>query len=197
MKHSSIIWSVFIGVLIVFSPTTVGAGQPTDQIRATVDRGIVVLNDKNLSENSKDEQIAELRRIVRPLFDFEGMARRSLGSHWRAITPEDRREFVRVFTELLEKTYVDKMGFYKNGEMKYMREVVDEDYARVDVVVKTTTWADFAVSYKLRREHGKWRIYDILVENVSLINSYRVQFGRVITRESYKELVRKIKQKTS
>jgi phospholipid transport system substrate-binding protein len=178
------------------SPTAIQAGEPTEQIRATIDKGLAVFNDITLNANGKDENIDRLREIVRPLFNYKAMARRSLGRHWRVITPEDRTEFVSVFTDFMEKTYVDKMGFYKGGEMNFIKEVVDNDYARVDVIVKTTKWADFAVSYKLAREEGNWQIYDILVENVSLINSYRVQFGRVITRQSYKELVEKIRQKT-
>ncbi len=196
VKHFSIICLGLIGVLFLLSPTAIQAGEPTEQIRATIDKGFAVFNDITLNANGKDENIDRLREIIRPLFNYKGMARRSLGMHWRDITPEDRKEFVSVFTDFLEKTYVEKMGFYTDGEMNFINEVVDNDYARVDVIVKTTKWADFSVSYKLAREDGNWQIYDILVENVSLINSYRVQFARVITRQSYKELVEKIRQKT-
>ncbi len=196
MKHSSMIWLGLIGILFLLSPTAIRAGVPTEEIRAALDKGLAVLNDESLRANGKDEYIDRLREIARHLFNFKQMARRSLGRHWGDLTPEDRTEYVSVFTDFLEMTYVDQIGLYKGGEVNFIHEVVDEDYARVDAIVKTTKWADFPVSYKLSREEGNWRIYDVNVSNVSLVNSYRAQFSRVLTRQSFKELVERIRQKT-
>ena len=196
MKHFSIICLGLIGVLFLLSPTAIQAGEPTEQIRATIDKGLAVFNDITLNANGKDENIDRLREIVRPLFNFKEMARRSLGRHWRDMTPEDRTEFVTVFADLLETTYAEKIDLYRGGDVNFVREVVDEEYARVDSKVKDTKGTDYSVSYKLLREDGDWKIYDVVVENVSLINNYRAQFGRIIRKSSYKDLVERIKQKS-
>ena len=195
MKHQTMIWLALVGILFLLPPSPIRAGEPTEEIRAAIDKGLAILNDESLGANGKDEHMERLREIVRPLFNFKEMARRSLGRHWRDMTPEDRTEFVTVFADLLETTYAEKIDLYRGGDVNFVREVVDEDYARVDSKVKDTKGTDYSVSYKLLREDGDWKIYDVVVENVSLINNYRAQFGRIIRKSSYKELVERIRQK--
>ncbi len=196
MKHQSMIWLALFGMLLLLPPTSIRAGEPTDEIRTAIDKGLAVLNDDSLKADGKNGHMEQLREIVRPLFNFEEMARRSLGRHWRDMTPDDRSEFVAVFTDLLEATYAAKIDLYKGGEVSFVREVVDEDYARVDSKIKDNKGTDYSVSYKLLREDGDWRIYDVVVENVSLINNYRAQFGRIIRKSSTKDLVEKIRNKS-
>ncbi len=196
MKHRSMLWLALIGMLFLLPPMPVRAGEPTDEIRSAIDKGLAILNDESLRTDGKNEHMERLREIVRPLFNFEEMARRSLGRHWRSMSPEDRSEFIAVFTDLLEVTYAAKIDLYKGGEVSFVREVVDEDYARVDSKIKDNKGTDYSVSYKLLRRDGDWRIYDVVVENVSLINNYRAQFGRIIRKSSTKDLVERIRQKS-
>ncbi len=196
VKATSLIALVLAGVLCFMLPASLRAGEPTEEIRTAIDKGLAILNDESLRANGKNEHIEKLREVVRPLFNFEEMARRSLGRHWRNMSPQERSEFVSVFTNLLEATYADKIDLYKGGEISFVKEVVDEDYARVDSKVKDTKGTDYSVSYKLLRDNGDWRIYDVVVENVSLINNYRAQFGRIIRKSSTKDLVEKIRQKS-
>ncbi|MFB3062482.1 MAG: phospholipid-binding protein MlaC [Candidatus Binatia bacterium] len=196
MKHQTMIWLALVGILFLLPPSPIRAGEPTEEIRSAIYKGLAVLNDESLRANGKNEHMKRLREIVRPLFNFKEMARRSLGRHWRDMTPEDRTEFVTVFANLLETTYAEKIDLYRGGDVNFVREVVDEDYARVDSKVKDTKGTDYSVSYKLLREDGDWKIYDVVVENVSLINNYRAQFGRIIRKSSFKELVERIKQKS-
>ena len=190
------IWLALVGILFLLPPSPIRAGEPTEEIRSAIYKGLAVLNDESLRANGKNEHMKRLREIVRPLFNFKEMARRSLGRHWRDMTPEDRTEFVTVFANLLETTYAEKIDLYRGGDVNFVREVVDEDYARVDSKVKDTKGTDYSVSYKLLREDGDWKIYDVVVENVSLINNYRAQFGRIIRKSSYKELIERIRQKS-
>ncbi len=196
MKNQSMIWLALFGILFLLPPSSIRAGEPTNEIRTALNKGLAVLNDESLRVDGKNEHMKRLREIVRPLFNFKEMARRSLGRHWRDMTPKARTEFVAVFTDLLESTYANRIDLYKDGEISFVREVVDEDYARVDSKVTDTKGTDYSVSYKLLREDGDWRIYDVVVENVSLINNYRAQFGRIIRKSSTKALVEKIRQKS-
>ena len=198
MIRSIKLWLGLIGIffLILLSPTSIHAGEPTDAIRTALDQGLAVVNNEGARRKGKDEQVDRLREIARHLFNFDEMARRSLGKHWRQLSADDRLTFVNVFTDFLQMTYAEKIGLYKGAKLKFVDEEVDENYARVDAIVTGTQWEDFPVSYKLSRDHGNWKVYDVYVANVSLVNNYRVQFGRIITRQSYKDLVRMIKEKT-
>ncbi len=149
------------------------------------------------AKDGRKETVDRLREIVYPLFDFTEMAKRSLGAHWRRRTPDEKQEFVTLFTNLLEVSYADRINLYKGQRVVFTREEVDDDYARVESKIINKKQEKFSVAYKLqRKEGGDWRIYDVVVENISLVNNYRSQFNRVITNASYKELIRRLKAKT-
>lgn len=179
-----------------FSPAF--AGEPTDQIRTAIDKGIEILKGANLKDKKQREAIIHrLREVVYPLFDFQEMAKRSLGSHWRRLDANRQKEFVVLFTQLLEKTYADRIDLYDGQQVAYLGEEVDQNYAHVDSTVVDLKGQSFSVRYKLHRVDGKWRIYDVVAENISIVNNYRSQFHRVIVNSSYDDLVKRIKDKAS
>jgi phospholipid transport system substrate-binding protein len=172
------------------------AGEPTDAIRAAIDQGVDILRNAKL-DNSKQrsEVINRLREIVYPLFDFNEMAKRSLGAHWRRLNPQQQKEFVAAFTELLEKTYADQIDVYQGQKVAYSGETIDKDYAQVSSKVIAQNGQSYSVDYRLHRVDGKWRIYDVVAENISIVNNYRSQFNRVIVNSSFEELLKRIKNK--
>jgi len=196
VKPRVMTWLALAGILFLLAPSPVRAGELTDEIRNAIDRGLEILNSSDPEENGKKQQIAQLKEIVHPLFNFNEMARRSLGRHWRQLTQEEKEEFVAVFTNFLEEIYAGKMDLYKGGDVVFLREVVNEDYARVDSKITDSKGTGYSVSYKLLRRDGDWRIYDLVVENVSLVNNYRSQFNRVIRNSSFEELIKKMRQKS-
>lgn len=188
----------FLAVVLTlggFSPLS--AGEPTDQIRAAIDKGVEILNNGKRDEKPKKEIIDRLREVVYPLFDFEEMAKRSLGAHWRRIEPQQQREFVGAFTGLLEKTYAERIDLYDGQKVVYTGETVDGDYAEVRTKVLDNKGKEYSVNYKLRRVDGKWRIYDVVAENISLVNNYRSQFQRVIVNSSFEDLMKRLKEKAA
>jgi phospholipid transport system substrate-binding protein len=173
-----------------------GAGVPTDQIRATVDRVLAILKDPKLnSTDAKEARWAELRKAIFPRFDFEEMAKRSLGSEWRRRTPAEQKEFVRLFTELLKNSYVESIESYHGDKVVYRRESQDRGYAQVDTAVITKDGEEFAINYRLHIEGREWKVYDVIIENVSIVNNYRSQFSRILGRSSFAELLQKIRAK--
>lgn len=196
MKHRVVNLLAPVGLLFLLSASSLGAGELTNRLRTAITQGLEVVNGSYPGESGKKEKIDKIREIVHPLFNFEEMARRSLGRHWRQRTPEEKKEFVGIFTEFLELNYAGKMDLYKGGDVVFLREVVDEDYARVDSKITDSKGIGYAVSYKLLRTDGDWKIYDLVVENISLVNNYRSQFNRIIRKTSYQELVKKMKEKS-
>jgi phospholipid transport system substrate-binding protein len=198
-KRNLIRGFVFISfaVLVLF-PFPASAGDPTVQVKSSVERVIEILRDPSLQDEAKKgERRKLLREAIFRRFDFTEMAKRSLGAHWRRQTPEKQREFVRVFTDLLERAYLGRIESYNIEKFVYTNERLDDPYAEVDSKILTSEGEEFTLNYKIHRVGDDWKIYDLVVENISLVNNYRSQFNRVINKSSYDDLVSRIKQKLS
>ena len=188
---------LLVAFLLLGGALPLRAGAPTEEIRTAIDQGVKILKNADLANSKQKTQvISQLREIVFPLFDFAEMAKRSLGSHWRRISPAQQKEFVTLFTELLETTYADKIDLYEGQQVDYIGETIDKDYAEVNTRVIGKNRQSYSVDYKLHTVGGKWRIYDVVAENISLVNNYRSQFNRVVVNSSFEELIKKIKQIT-
>lgn len=195
-KYKPMPVALFLLFFYILIPFPSSAGVPTDQIRTTVDKALTVLKNPRLKSEAKTkERRDQLRQILYARFDFTEMAKRSLGGHWRRRTPEEQREFVRLFTDLLERAYTDRIEAYNDEKFVYLRENLDKNFAEVESRIMTSKGEDFSLNYKVHLVDGEWRIYDIVVENISLVNNYRSQFNRIITNSSYEELIRRMKEK--
>jgi phospholipid transport system substrate-binding protein len=174
------------------------AGEPLDVVKGAADRAVQVLKDpKLLSKDKRKERVDRIKEILEPIFDFEEMAKRSLGPHWRRRTPAEQQEFVKIFQEFIERVYSDKIDLYEGEKIVFGKETIDQDFAQVDSNVINAKGESFSIVYRLRRADGKWKVYDAVVENISFINNYRSQFDRVINSSSYEELVKKLREKIS
>lgn len=186
-----------IALSLLLATSFLWAGEPTERIRASVDAGLQVVNDPRLqSPDKKKERNDRLREIVYSLFDFHEMAKRSLGSYWRKLNPQQQQEFVPAFRDFLEKIYADRVDLYNGQKAIFLKEVVDRDYAEVYSKIVNKKGAEIAVIYKIHRADGQWKVYDVVVENISLVNNYRAQFGRLMANSSFDELMRKMREKT-
>ena len=199
-RVSARLWGMSIG-LAAFLFCFVGAspsraGVPAEQIQAAIERVTATLKDPSLkSPAKKQERLAQLRQVIYPKFDFAEMAKRSLGSHWQKRSPEEQREFVKLFTELIENAYLDNLEAYDGEKVVITGEKQDNEYAEVNSKVATKKGEEFTVNYKLRQAGSDWKVYDVVIENISLVNNYRSQFNRVITRSSFEDLFRRMKDK--
>ena len=179
---------------LLSAPEPALAGDPTDQIRGAIDRGIAILQRPDLKAKEKREERREaLRKELFPFFNFGEMAKRSLGVHWKDRTPEEREEFIRLFRNLLENAYAGKIEGYKGEKILYRKESVDLPYAEVNTVIVTLQGDEIPVDYRVLKDGARWRIYDIVIEGVSLVNNYRSQFAGILQKSSYTELVRRLK----
>jgi phospholipid transport system substrate-binding protein len=194
-KNIIVAWVLTWALLL--SPVVLRAGVPTEQVRQTADRVLSVLQDSRLkSADRQKERREQLRQIIGSRFDFGEMAKRSLGSNWQKANNEDQRQFVELFTELLEKSYADQIESYNGEKIVYGRENVSQDQADVDTKIVTKKGEEIAVIYKLRSAAGDWKVYDVVIENVSLVNNFRSQFNRILANESFGELLKKLQTKS-
>ena len=172
------------------------AGAPTEQTKQTVDKVFAIINDSALKAPSRQQERREqLRQVIYPRFDFTEMAKRSLGPHWGKRSPQEQQEFVRVFTSLLESGYVDQIESANGDKVVYGREQMDGENATVFTKVQTSKGEEVAINYKLHQVGGDWKVYDVVVEDISLVNNYRSQFNRVLANASFDELMRRLQNK--
>jgi phospholipid transport system substrate-binding protein len=165
------------------------AGAPTDQVRSYTDRVQKVLEDPALTLTQRREAV---RVLAAEAFDTTETAQRALGVHWQQRTPAERDQFVKLFANLLEQTYVSRIDEYGGEHLEYIDEHVDGDKATVRARVITSKGTEVAVESRVIQKGDRWLIYDILIENLSLISNYRSQFDRVIRTSSYGELVKRL-----
>jgi phospholipid transport system substrate-binding protein len=195
--HSSPSVKIF-GLLLtlLFLSASAHAGVPTEQIKGTVDKAVLVLKDPRLKPAAKTKERREqLRQILFARFDFTEMAKRALGSNWRRRTPQEQDEFVRLFTEILERAYADIIESYTDEKIVYLNERVEGGFADVGSKILTSRGEEYSVNYKAHLISNEWKVYDVIAENISLVNNFRSQFNRVIANSSYEELLRRLRDK--
>jgi len=172
------------------------AGEPKEQIKQTTDRILSILADPSLKGPAKaEERRKQIRQAVDERFDWEEMAQRSLATHWPKRTPEEKKEFVTLFQNLLARTYMDKVEGYSGEKIIYTGETIDQDRAVARVKILTSKNKEIPIEYRLLKKGPQWLVYDISIEGVSLVNNYRTQFNSIILKKGYEELVKRLKEK--
>ncbi len=174
------------------------AGSPTDAVKSVIDEVIRILQDPSLKAPAMKKQRRDrVKQVVDRRFDYEEMAKRSLGAPWRTLTAGQRQEFVRLFGELLEASYSGKVMNYQGEKVQYLREIPeDANYAEVKTVILRKN-DRIPMDYRLMLKDQGWVVYDVVIEGVSLVNNYRSQFSQVIRESSYNGLVQRLRNKIS
>jgi phospholipid transport system substrate-binding protein len=189
--------TVGLSILLLVQPVWVAAGVPGDQVRQTTDKLVAIIKDPQLKgESKKNERRDKLKELIYQRFDFTEMAKRSLGSEWPRRSPEEQKEFVKLFTDLLERAYLDQLESYSGEKIQYLKEREDDNYAQVETKIIDKKGQEFSVNYRLHNRNGDWKVYDVVIEEISLVNNYRAQFKRALAKSPYENLVNRMKEKT-
>lgn len=179
------------------------ASSPREVVQAAVVHVIDVLHGTDLkrpeaedsTRREQERRRIEIRRIASELLDFDEMARRTLSRHWAGRSSAEQAEFVELFTDLLERTYVGKIEAYSGEKIVHTGEAVDGGYATVKSRIITRRRTETQLDYRLRQRDGRWKVYDVLIDGVSFVSTYRSEFDRVIRLSSYESLVDQMRQK--
>jgi phospholipid transport system substrate-binding protein len=184
--------------LVLLTGRGATAGPPTDQLRESIDRALKVLADPDLRKDIRThERRAALRGIANKAFDFEEMTKRSLARHWRERTPDEQKEFVQLFADLMERSYVSKLELYAGEKIRYAGESVEGEQATVRTKILTKQGTEVPVDYRMYRRGDRWLVYDVVVEGISLVANYRSQFNSIIQTSTYQELVARMRTKVA
>ena len=163
------------------------------EVRKTLDDVVNVIVEFP-GDNNKKIRREKMREIIQPRFDFDEMAKRSLGSNWQIATPEQQSEFVKVFSDLLASTYLNKIETVKKNQVSIDSENVDFPKSVVKTTVKHKG-DTFPIDYKLLNTSGSWRVYDVVIENIGLVANYRNEFAGIIRKEKFAGLLERLREK--
>jgi phospholipid transport system substrate-binding protein len=189
--------TILAGILLIWEPFSASAGVSADQVRATVEKVVAILQDQRLKpEAQQNQRQTRLRQVIESKFDIEEMAKRALGPNWQGRNRQQQANFVILFTDLLAASYLDNIERYAGEKFLYLSETQEKGFSEVATKVVDKKGQEVAINYKLRATNGNWKIYDLLIENVSLVNNYRAQFNRILTTISFDELLQRLQQKT-
>ena len=186
---------VVVGLMIHLSMVSecFAGSEVTSQLKGTIEKVIKIVQDEALTNDKQARRVA-LRKTIAERFNYRQMVMRSLAKNWYARSDQERQEFISLFKSLLENSYANKLEAYRDEEINYLDEIIKGEYALVktEVVRKSST---IGVDYKLIQEKGSWKVYDFVIEGVSMIRNYRSQFTKIIRRDSYEVLVQKLTDK--
>ncbi len=189
-----------IAAWLLVAAAAAGTMSPRDVVQTAVTRVLTLAAESGDTERTTrsdqtDRRRAEMRRLAAEIFDFEEMGRRALSRHWAGRSKAEQTEFVSLFTDLLERTYVARIEQYAGEKITYPNEIIDGNYATVRSRVMTRRRAETTLDYRLHLDGGKWRVFDISVDGVSFVATYRSEFSRIIQQSSYASLVERMRKK--
>jgi phospholipid transport system substrate-binding protein len=174
--------------------TSFAYASPTEDVKKTVDEVVRIVADKEMKKNEVKRR-QSLKKAISVIFDYSEMAKRSLGKHWKDRKTEEKKQFAELFATLLENSYAGKIESYNNEKIVYIKEILEDDHAVVKSKVVTAARDEFTLDYHLFKQNGKWMVYDVVIEGVSLVSNYRSQFNKIITSSGYDTLVKKLQSK--
>src|SRR5262245_16688756 len=177
-------------------PATATAVTATEAVRSSMEQLVRVLEDQELKKaDQASERRQQLQKIFNDRFSYEEMSKRSLGAQWNNLNEAQRQQFVDLFRQLLARTYTGTIEGYSGERIQILSEQNEGDYAEVRTKLVSRK-GEIPINYRLLNKSGEWRVYDIVVDGISMVSNYRAQFNKIIQSSSYEDLVEKLKNKS-
>lgn len=194
-KYPAVILLGWVVISLTFLTGAWAGGTPTGAVKETVDQVLVVLRDQSLKDPAKvTERRAKLEEIIGRRFDYAEMAKRTLASQWKGLSAEKQQEFVGLFQQFLANSYAGNVDGYSGEQVEYLKEREKGEFAEVQTKVVSSK-VQIPLDYRLFKKDGEWRVYDVVIDGVSLMKNYRGQFSRIIDSSSFEGLLDKLRSK--
>ena len=194
-KSIAAVMAVF---LVMAFPAAAVSMEPMAVIKVPVDTVIAILNDPQYKvTGTKSAQRDEIWKIVKPMFDFVEIAKRAVARNWSDFNEAEKASFTDVFSQFLGNTYIDKIqGEYHNEQIVYLgQDFYSDTYVEVKTQIVRETLT-IPVNYRMLKDRdGQWKVYDIIVEGVSLVKNYRTQFASILSKDKPAQLIQQLNDK--
>jgi phospholipid transport system substrate-binding protein len=185
----------YIGVVLIFTvllmiPLQSFAATPKETVETGVNKLLATLGDPAFKAKAKDEQIAQIGEEIESIFDFKELSRRTLGREWKKMKPEQQKEFVQLFKQLLQGVYADRLLAYSDQKIIFAKEtMLKKGRAEVQSFLQTSDGKKIPLFYRLTDKSGSWKVYDVIIEGVSMVKNYRTQFRKILAKDSHEKLL--------
>jgi phospholipid transport system substrate-binding protein len=188
-----------VGILLILwlmSPLVTHSAVPVDMLREHVNKVLEVLRDPALKgESGRKVKKERIRVISEEMFDFTELSKRSLGQNWDKFNPDQQKEFIKLYKSLLEETYSDKVSSYTDEKIIIKKDVnLSEKTVEVQTMILTRT-SEVPIYYRLLEKNGNWKVYDVVIEGVSLVSNYRTQFREILASKTPEALLEILRNK--
>jgi phospholipid transport system substrate-binding protein len=192
----------FAGVFLIISlllliPLYGFAETPMNTVESGVKNVLATLTDPGFKAKAKDQQVSQLTEVIGTIFDFDELSKRTLGREWRKMNDAQQKEFVQLFQELLQGVYADRLLAYSDQKVIFDKEnMLKKGMAEVQSYLQTSDGKKIPLFYRLTDKSGSWKVYDVIIEGVSMVNNYRSQFREILAKESPEKLLQILRDKT-
>ncbi len=194
-RHTGII---LVLVVLLMTPLAAEAATPKETVENGVNKVIATLSDPAFRAKSKNDQIAEIGKEIDTIFDFTELSKRTLGRNWRKMKPEQQKEFIQLFRELLQGVYADRLLAYSDQQIIFDKEIMlKKGRAEVQSYLQTSDGKKIPLFYRLSDKSGDWRVYDVIIEGVSMVKNYRTQFRQILAKDSPEKLLDILRDKVA
>jgi phospholipid transport system substrate-binding protein len=184
-------------VFLIVSPLSLYAATATDAVKGGVDSILTKLRDPAFKELPRDEKIAGIREIINAIFDWTELSKRTLGRNWKKFSDAQQKEFTDLFSRLLENVYADRLLAYSDQKVVFEKET-ELKKGRVEVAshIRLSDGKKVPLNYRMTEKSGSWKVYDVVIEGVSMVKNYRSQFKDILSKKSPDDLINTLKKKT-
>lgn len=188
---------LILTVFCVF-PLYAHGGAPLETIQKHVNELLKTLGDPALqNESGKSEKVEKIEVIADKIFDYMELSKLTLSRNWKKLTPDQHKEFIKLYRAVLEKAYVDKILTYKDEKVIFEKEIkLSEKKVEVQSEILTQS-KTIPIHYRMKQKNSEWKVYDVIIEGVGLIKNYRTQFKQILAKKSPEELLEIMRKKAA
>ncbi|MGD8610814.1 MAG: ABC transporter substrate-binding protein [Desulfobacterales bacterium] len=198
MKRRYIGLNIIVLLLALLTlPSVVMAGDAKDTVQAQINKMLTKMKTPEFKEMQRDAKLTEITNIIDEVFDWEELSRRTLGREWRKFSSDQQKEFISLFQKLLQGIYADRILAYTSEEIDFGKETeLKKGRVEVESYIVTTDNKKVPLFYRLTNKSGQWRVYDVVIEGVSMVKNYRGQFREILSKKKPEELLQTLREKT-
>jgi phospholipid transport system substrate-binding protein len=196
IRLKTIVVVLWAGALLMPAPAP--AASAREMVETQVNKVLKALAEPEFKNQPRDAKIVKIRSIVNEIFDYTELSKRTLGREWTKFNAPQQTEFIKLFSDLLEKTYADRLLSYSNEKVVFEKEsMLREGQAEVTSNVLTADGKKIPLDYRLIQKDGNWRVYDVIIEGISLVKNYRDQFRDIMAKDSPEEVIKMLREKAA
>ncbi len=197
MKKKFIGLNIILLAVLLILPLQVLAGGAKDTVKGQIDKMLVKMQTPEFKGLQKDAKLTEISNIINEVFDWQELSQRTLGREWKKFSPDQQKEFVTLFEKLLEGIYADRILAYTQEKIEFGKETeLKKGRVEVESYIITTDNKKVPLFYRMTNKSGQWRVYDVVIEGVSMVKNYRGQFRQILSTKKPEDLLQTLREKT-